>query len=732
MMTMLLVCLSGCGNANKNAVQYTYEAEFQTLNESNYIDEIEINSNNMYYSVYSKNKDNESGQTTIYKTSIDNDMSDAVPIIDMKDCMILGMTFDNANNLLCIVDSFALISENGNLSESIRELRKYSLEGEALMAVDISTINISSDYSCFHDLVVDGEGNIYVADENAEVYVMDGAGNLLFSVSGFSYIENMTVSRDGIVYVSGVDTKSAIIKSIKSIDAVEKRYAKTYADMPVPQINSGLTTGVDCDILINASNTIYSFDADTGKSQGILDWIDNDINSSSIDYVGILQDGRIIVISSNYNDDKVTTEIVCLTKKEVTEENKRIILTLGAMYMNGELKDEIIHFNKTSETYRIQVINYSDYNFEDAMNRMNIEITTGNSLDIIKLDNMYEKTYCEAGILEDINSFIDDDLEINREDYIPNILSAFETNGKLYGLTPNFSIKTLIGKKSEIGDQNSWTINEMRACIESKASGTLAFEYESKDAALLYSCLANMDRFINWETGECNFDTDEFQYILEFANTIDGEDMELNDMDEEIIPAMIQSGELLLMQTDIMNVRTYQLYQAICKDDMNCIGFPVESGSGSLIQAGVFKLGMLSTSEHKEGVWEFLRSFLTEDYQMNISGYYFPIMNKALDTVFEEAMASQNSAEQSGNREETPKVSFENARWHIEPHAATQAEIDAVRKLILSAHSTYYIDIDIYNIISEESKTYFSGEKTVEEAVKIIQNRLSTYVKEKL
>ena len=66
----------------------------------------------------------------------------------------------------------------------------------------------------------------------------------------------------------------------------------------------------------------------------------------------------------------------------------------------------------------------------------------------------------------------------------------------------------------------------------------------------------------------------------------------------------------------------------------------------------------------------------------------------------------------------------------IELYAVTQEQFDAVMALIDS--TTSYIDFDqnVISIITEEAAGYFSGGKSVEEASKHIQSRVSLYIQE--
>ncbi|MNW02119.1 hypothetical protein D3C71_1978580 [compost metagenome] len=60
----------------------------------------------------------------------------------------------------------------------------------------------------------------------------------------------------------------------------------------------------------------------------------------------------------------------------------------------------------------------------------------------------------------------------------------------------------------------------------------------------------------------------------------------------------------------------------------------------------------------------------------------------------------------------------------------TDRHYDELKQLIQSASSLAKADDKMLSMIEEESKTYFSGQKSAEEVAKLIQNRVTTYLNE--
>lgn len=61
-------------------------------------------------------------------------------------------------------------------------------------------------------------------------------------------------------------------------------------------------------------------------------------------------------------------------------------------------------------------------------------------------------------------------------------------------------------------------------------------------------------------------------------------------------------------------------------------------------------------------------------------------------------------------------------------YAATQEEVDAVEKLIFSIAKSETVNQEVLNIIMEEADAYFNGQKSLDEVVGIMQNRVQLYL----
>jgi ABC-type glycerol-3-phosphate transport system substrate-binding protein len=203
----------------------------------------------------------------------------------------------------------------------------------------------------------------------------------------------------------------------------------------------------------------------------------------------------------------------------------------------------------------------------------------------------------------------------------------------------------------------------------------------------------------------------------------------------------IAKDTLILLQGYFSNLYDYQYTMARFNEPAICVGFPSVEGSGTFIGGSGVALGMNAGSNKKEGVWEFIRYFLTEEASENAWG--LPVNKKAYAKMIEENMTPtyfenpediyiplEKQKITEDGRVEMPvnTIYYGDTEEYI--YAASQEEADAFTALYESTNSLATYDMEILNILLEEADSYFSGQKNVEAVADIIQSRLQIYVNE--
>lgn len=722
-----VAALAGCGDKGKegssqkenggSGKDYVYTAEYQSVDIKD-MGNMTVNNDTVYFVEGNYNEETEEYKQTVKSIKIGETEPSEIPITLETNSYMNSLYVDTDGNFLTVLN----VTE-GEGENSIQKyfLKRYGMDGTELTSVDISDLGKDEEYFYIQYMAVDSESNIYLTSGESCIWILDKDGNQIGKISTENWINSMFTLPNGKVAVSYWGNEGNAVLS--EIDAAAKSFGKNYKN--VPDANNGYVAGGENTIIGSNGNYVYSYDISNETSEELFSWINCDINGDNIRSVFMMEDGRIFAVSQDWSEEETKTEFIYLTKKPAAEVTQKETLTLGSMYVDTNVKKNVIQFNKTNEKYRIEVKEYATDDWEAGLSQLNNEIVSGNGPDIIDLSFGNAQLYIAKGILADLTPYVDADL--NRGDYVEKAFNAYENDGKLYGIVPAFSVLTVMGKTSDVGEQQGWTIDDVMALIDSKPEGTELFAYCSKDTILYYMCNMSMDSFINWETGECTFNDGYFEKVLEFANRFPKE-VEYNE-DDESVPSRIQSGKLLLQEIGISDMQSYQMYKEMFGEPVTFIGFPSNGGTGSYINTSG-ALGINAKTAHMDGAWEFLKSFLTEEYQTEDVQWNFPVLRSALDAKFEEDMTPEYTEDENGQQIEQPKTTWGYDDFEVEIYAAKQEDVDAVKALIDSVDGVVNNSEEISNIITEEAAAFFEGQKSAKDVADIIQSRVKIYVNE--
>lgn len=721
-----LAACNGNKEANTSVKEFVYVPEYQEMTDDSDISNLTISNNIIYYSTWSYDEATQLSTISIKSMEVGDTEGKTLPIQLGENDSVSSINADKDGNLILAIYSYTQGENPDEYTESFL-LKKFDKDGNELMSIDLNDVLTDVDNLYIQYLTTDNDGNIYLSNGDSKIWVLDGLGNQLFSIDVDSYIAALGTSKEGKVVICVYDQDKMVLREI---DKESKALGATYENIASLYGNLSLLTGLDKGFLVNSENTLSEYDLDTQTSEEILNWIDCDIDSSTIVGVSALEDGRILVLTRDWSGETTKSEIVYLTKTKSSEVAEKTILTYGSLYMSSNIRSAIINFNKTNQTYRIQTKEYVVDDYEAGVSQLNSDIISGNAPDIIDLSNGSVSQYIEKGVLEDLYPFFDKDSEIKKENYVQSVFKAYENDGKLYAVMPSFGINTVMGKTSDVGSDMGWTMDDLIALVNSKPEGTEVFSYATKESILSSLCMYGLSDFVDWSTGKCSFDSEDFIKVLEFSNNFTSESDYIYDENAPSMPTKIRSGQQLLIMTNITDVGSYQMYEAMYGEPVTFIGYPSSTGTGSSIMSSEVLLGISSKSKNKDGAWEFVRTFLAPEYQTQDYMWGFPVLKSALDETFKKAMEPEYYTDENGNQVKTTKSSWGYDDFNFDVYEATQEQVDAIQNLIDNADSVYEYNTEMYNIISEESAAYFAGQKTAKDVADVIQSRVQIYVNE--
>lgn len=625
--------------------------------------------------------------------------------------------------------------------ESGYEIVQMDAEGNVLNKLSMDAANAEiddGDYFYISSMIVDTNGYIYVGNWSV-VLLYDKDGTLLRSFDVSDLGGNLSQYRaDQVGVVSYGETRC-----IKLIDPNTKDWGETIK-VPSNAYNNIYPGSGDYDLYYDYNSKIYGYNAETDTTEKVLDWLECDMNEPST--YRVLADGRVLAVSSEWDNGENTSQVTILTPVAAEEQEEKTVLTLACMYLDYNLRNQIIAFNRASSKYRIVVNDYSEYitdeenSYQNAITKLNTEILSGNLPDLILGDNLPINRYAAKGMLLDLWEFIDADENINREDLMEPVLNAASTDGKLYSIGSSFSVITAVGLGKVVDAYDSWTLDAAKDAMTKLQSGaTVLGDMYTQESAVSGILARNISSFIDWKTGECTFDSQEFIDLLEFIKQFpasfdyDNYDWET---DYESDYKRIREGRQLLTQEYITDFGSLYVQYAALNDDASFVGLPAGPAASAFNMET--PLSITVACADKDAAWAFVRTILQEDYQTN-EVWDFPIVKKYFEESAAKAMEQEYELDENGNQildenGEPIKVSnggygFGNDEMY-EIYAVTQEQYDDLMALINSITAMNSYDTNIMTIIEAVTPSFLSGEKSAEDAAKEIQNRVGLYVAE--
>lgn len=642
--------------------------------------------------------------------------------------------------------------------------RQLDQTGNELSRIDMSSLEemmsgVMGEDEYINNQAFDSSGNFYVSTDK-KIYALNNDMSVRFSVEGEDMYYELLSLGGGLMGMQNWEYDDATETStnkLKTLDPEKQDWGPEYI-LP-NNAYSIYPGGGDYLFYYQISDSIFGFKAGepdengmgTGTGEKLFSWLEADINNDNVRKFFFLPDGRVAAVLQEWdqNYENMTNSVVVMTATPRSELPEKTTLVYATLYLNYDAKNKILDFNKKSETHRIEVKDYAEYNEDGstdaALQKLNTEILAGNVPDILDTTSLPVRQYGAKGILEDLWPFIDNDPDLGRDKLMIRPLEANQQDGKLYELFGNFSIRSAAGATSVVGDRTSWTLADLQAALATMPEGCAIFgEGDTKSNMLSTLISLNMDQFVNWDKGECSFDSPDFKAMLEFCNSFpaefDWEDVNWDEWEEE--EARVMSGKQLLLQQYIYNFEwSLQRTSAIFKGDYSYVGFPKEDGScGSSFRpdAGV---AMTSACKDKDGAWSFIREMLLPQYQDGNYFGNFPINKADFDMMVNQTLENRWVTDENGDPEldeNGEKIPIDYGTMWISEDVeiplgpVEQADIDKVMDLYNNINSIYRYDENIMESVNEVAGQYFAGDKPLDEAASLIQNKVKLYMGENM
>lgn len=620
----------------------------------------------------------------------------------------------------------------------------WNIDGSFAWEKELEGLTSEDEYSYVAGMSVDADGTLYLmlAGDNGYKIAVDAQGNpserkpLPDDVNKvFSNFNSMMTKEDGtflIIYYGENDWQKQYLVTYNPVTDQLGEASLLPASLSWNGYNT-MSAGKSSDLVYSTDKGVYSYSVGAEDSTEKMNFINSDLNISGFSSLIELNDTSFIgIFYENYENEVKAGIFTYVDPKDIPD---KAVLVLAGNYVGSDMKQRVVEFNRSSEEYRITVREYDSYNnYEDyqaGYTQLNNDITTGNMPDILITEGLPAENYIAKGLLADVGKMIEEDEELSNVEFVQNVLDAYSMDGKLYYVIPSFRVSTVIGKTSVVGDRTSWTMADMKQLMETLPEGTTMFGEMTRDSfmyTMMDYCGAD---FIDVASGKCDFDSQNFIDMMEYAKSLP-EELDEETFGEEYwqnYESQYRDNRTVLSNLYLNSLSNLNYnVNGRFGEQVSYIGFPTESGMGAYVQAGQ-SYAISARSANQEGAWEFLRYYLTDEYQSELE-WIMPIQKKYFLEEAQKATQKPYYTDENGEKVEYDDTYYMNGEEIIlEP--LSQEEVDRVVEYIFSINKCYYGNTDVTNIINEEIASYFDGQKSAQDVAKVIQSRAQIYVNEK-
>lgn len=524
-------------------------------------------------------------------------------------------------------------------------------------------------------------GTAYVMDSNTIAEVKDGqltrgmeaeAAYLLFTA--------MQAAQDGlyIVQFSGLDLTTQLLKLNAETFALEP------ADVGGVGIY-GLGTTADGDVLVSCTSDGREF-VKTADEAELFDWSEPGIVSPGYTNLYELGDGSWLLFYRGQ------------TSLELLEEKllpPKTTLTLLTDLPRAELYTIVNDFNRTSEEYRVEVIQFGEDGLTAELLRT--QLIAGEGPDIFAFYDRSSLADLGANSFEDLLVYLDADAEYGRDTLAPELLGAMCAQDKLDWLPYSFGISTFTAPSAYLSEPG-FSFDEAKQAA-AKAGLPLFPGWMTRD--ILWGWMSDfaVGQYMDLETGTCSFDSEDYISLLEECAAAAAE----FGSDSAALYNSLLQFELLqnLIRVSTISDNYGGAYAFV--------GVPNETTNGSMFSPDLC-FAISSTSGNKDAAWQLVRSCLSDEHQqMNLTS--FPASASVLDAMIDDAVEN-------------------GVHYYEYEYELDEADAAKLRGLISETQTAQDAYPAVLNIMAEDAAQFFAGQITAEQAAVYTQNRVSTWLAE--
>lgn len=581
--------------------------------------------------------------------------------------------------------------------------------------VEINEVSVEDVTAQYHaerwiqSSAMDAQGNRFHA-VIGEGILCESPDGTLSPVDGADGNEKLFTGRDGYVY--------AIYDRKKLFRLHPDTMTAEVIPLDLPKVGGNyaemLRGNAEYDVLCYTDEFLYGIDLTDGSTTEILNWQESDVQPSmDRRNLLLLPDGRALFCVYGNSEPLCSYLLTARTQDEVDSMKLISMADMGSIGSEDWFSRMVSQYNRQSENCRIVTKSYFDSSVPDfGTEALKKDLLDGVIPDILASNPDYHM-FSNKGMFEDLSVWMENDPEFHEEDYFMNFFESLKYKGRLECMGFQFGVNTYMAKTEFLGDTERLTLADYANLtlpegmeLLSGVDRTTAFN------DLMYTQLSE---FVDYETGTCSFDSEEFISLLDWFGSFPEKAAIQDDY-------AFREDRALLYPTQISSLKSCHATGQVVfgNADVTLTGMPIgDEGNGGVF-APLTLITVSSSSQYKEEIWEFIKFCLREENQLS-DDFGLPVNRNALSAVMQQDQQTPT---------EMNKSTYSYGNLSEEVTAATAEEAAELTAYIDGITVCGIPDDFIYNIVTEETGRFFAGDCTAEDAARIIQSRVSLYLAE--
>ncbi len=670
--------------------------------------------------------------------------------LDLGDRIYLDNGALTDDSLYFVTDEY-----DENTRSSIYYIKKYDMTtGETVTSSPLNAMfetGVGSDWFYISKMAVDNDENIYLGTEQ-EIAVFAPDFTKLYSIQINNWINSMSSSSDGRVFISQYTDGGM------GLFEIDKTNCQLSAE-PVYTFNNIDETlcGDGYDIFISSSTGLMGINIGS-EPELLMNYLNSDVNSDNFTPVSIIDKDTILALEYVTNSEGYNDRVIALYKKsdDIDLSQIKLFEIAAPNGVDYDLKSQIAAYNKSHKDTRINLTDYSQYETTEDWTAGITKLGTDLANGLYKPDMIIIDSYnCETirdyiiknNLFVDYNELLKNEPEV-LDDMFGGVKRALTTtDGRMWGITKEFQVDTLLTNDPALMDKSSWTLDEMLDYSASLPEGRVLMDNVYQEYFFNTNASSYYESFVDMDNYTCNFENETFYKLLNYIIGLPTLEVYQQQMVQYYSSEntnryeQYQSGKVALYQSNLYDVTEWVRNQVTFNSpDYSAIGYPTDTGYGTIAQPD--NTFMITTwCDDTAGAWDFVKGAVTVELDENSRGMRYMSGIPAFKSVFNyscDTYINDNYVFEiyySGGASWGPRENDEEVEM-AEPGVIAKFTREAADKFYdlldnkTGGAITSSIPEEVMDIIGEEVSSFASGVNTAENCAAKIQSRVSIWLSE--